>query len=72
MPRTEDTLSEGGYCWCGLKLIEGVMVKGDFFPLGFLNCPVHTCWYASKKIYHFRKRDAQRLLEKRNEQNKKR
>lgn len=43
-------------CWCGETLIEEV----DGFPLGFLNCPVHTCYYEEadrghKKVVKVRK-----------------
>jgi len=38
-------------CWCGEELIEEV----DGFPLGFFNCPIHTCYYEKEDKEHFPK-----------------
>ena len=35
-------------CWCGMDLIEEV----DGFLLGFLNCPVHGCYYEQEDKGH--------------------
>lgn len=40
-------------CWCRKKLISAIECEdGTWFPLGFLNCPVHACWYESKEEYN--------------------
>ena len=44
-------------CWCGKALIDGMVDdKGEWFPFGFVNCPVHTCWYEKGDNIHFKKK----------------
>lgn len=45
-------MSKVARCWCKKKLISEVKCEdGSMFPLGFFNCPVHTCWYESKEAF---------------------
>lgn len=45
-----------GKCWCGKNLITGLVDKeGDFFPFGFANCPVHSCYYEKTDAIRFKK-----------------